>query len=446
MSAFLQRIAILACCSAAVGCDRGDTELGKQSATQATTPHNEDGTRATGKSEHEQNVAKERKLLDERLDRECDRLAETLAGSTGEQRAGILNQLARLATARAIGIVSENYDGLEPNWQATLVNMVAASGNPASASLLLRIANTGNVGERQHAIDRLYLTLGKDAHAHLLSLRQSEKHPQVLFAIKQELLKLKEPAVIAEIRRDFKSFSDRKISDSQRASHLLHLPDETHCTELADEVGELFLNVDWSQSDSHCKLKLRAAGVALGLGHRASVGQVISLLKEPGSARFDDSGQHSFDTLLRMYTKQEFKTPDEWQAWWDREGKTTPLFTGFIQRDEEAGIMNAVLRWGRSPLSGPFISVGTVYLQASSNSGWDRDRVWKGLGEDVRVYAPMEIGLLGVPSYGIHSISSNGMKAYATLGDGRFPAKWRLVHLELEKTMGSWKVVRKIHG
>src|SRR5262245_31567668 len=131
------RIALLACIVAA-SVERGQAAHPKQPPNQLAAPKTNEDASAPMRSSQIRTLADERKHLSERLDAECDKLIETLAHSSGEQRAGILNQLARLGTARAIGVVSDNYDNLKS--QDTLVNIVASSGNPASAPLLLRVA------------------------------------------------------------------------------------------------------------------------------------------------------------------------------------------------------------------------------------------------------------------------------------------------------------------
>jgi hypothetical protein len=391
-------------------------------------------------------LAEEYATLSQRLDRKCDELEEKLADSSREQRTAILNQIARLGTPKAIGIVSKHYDSVEWDWRNTLINIVAGAGNPASAQLLLRVAHprTQNVGRRIHAIERLYVDLGEKARPHLLAMQKSERRPQVLFVIERELLRLKDPALIAELRQNLKSLIGGKLEDLQEAHHLLYLATETSCTEVADEVGELFRCIDWSQSDKHRHLKQRAADTALFLGNTPSLEHVIELLKDPGSARFDDPGLRSLEQTLQIYTKQKWETREEWSNWWDREGRSTPLFNDRLGPDEEAEIINAVLTWGRSQVSGQFIQGETVYLQVPRSSAWAREAVRKRLEGNVRVYSPVEISVLGVRRYGIHSISSNGVKAYATLGDGHFPSKWRWATLELERDKRDWKVVRSL--
>ena len=385
-------------------------------------------------------LVEEKRFLAERLDQKCDELEEKVLHSTGEQRAAVLNQIAALGTGKAIDIVSMYYDDLDSKWQGTLVNIVAGTGHPNSAPLLLRIAHGGNVGSRAHAVERLYVALGKDARDHLLALRGSEKHPQVLFVIRQELLKLKDAEIVADLQQQLASLSRKQLEDPQEASGLLYLATETHCTEVAKEVGDLFQSIDWLQSDGHRRLKQQAAAAALSLGHQASVGHVIDLLENPGSVRFDDAGTQSLEQLLQMYTKKELQTPAAWKTWWEREGEATALFTDALRPDEEAAIMNAVLTWGRSQHSGPFIEEEMTYLMAPSMSCWDRQAVWDKLTGSVRVYAPVEIGLLGVRPNCVQDISSNGTMAYATLGDGRFDSKWRFVQLELTMENGKWKV------
>jgi hypothetical protein len=389
-------------------------------------------------------LAEEHSILSQELDRKCDGLEAALAGSSGEQRAAILGQIAHLGTAKAIGVVSKHYDSVEFDSRCTLINIVAGAGNPASAQLLLSVASTrtGNDGRRIHAIGRLYVDLGEDARPHLLSLQGSERG-EVLFVIKRELLRLKEPALVENLRQNLKSLSGGKLQDPQEAHNLLYLAVETDCTEVAEEVGELLQSVDWSQSDNHRHLKQSAADAALCLGHQRSVEHVIDLLKDPGSARFEYPGLRSLEETLRIYTKQKWATHEEWSKWWNKEGRTTPLFRTRLRADEEAAIIDAALTWGRSLESGPFIQRETVYLQVPHGFPWARAEVSKRLQGNVRVYTPVEMSVLGVRPYGIHSISSNGLKAYATLGDGQCPFGWRWVSLELERDKRDWKVVRR---
>ena len=441
MPILIQKIAICAFFCVLVGCGRRD-HPGMQPPNNAKVPQNEDAALART-TEQGLDLADEQRLLEEGLDQKCEELEKKLPHSTGEQRAATLNQIAMLGTARAIEIVSKHYNDLDSNWQYTLINIVAGTGHPASVPLLLRIARDGNVGQRAHVVERLYVACGKDARDHLLALRESEEHPQVQYVIRQELLKLKDAALIADLRQHLTSLNRKQLEDLQDASGLLSLATEAHCTEVAKEVGDLFQKIDWSQSDGHRRLKQQAAAATLWLGHRASVGHIIDLLEDPGSDRFDDAGIQSLEQLLQMYTKQEFQTIMEWNSWWNREGEATALFTEFLRPNEEAALLNAVLKWGRSQHSGPFIEEETVYLMAPSKSCWDRRAVWDQLTGNVRVYSPVEIEALGVRPYSIQDISSNGTKAYATFGDGRIDFKWRLVHLELEMDNGNW-IVRKL--
>lgn len=370
----------------------------------------------------------EEQLLSRSKEKKLQDLTRQLQEAAGEQKMGVLLQLADLATPQAIALIDRNIDSVAD--RPTLLNAVASKGQPAAGPLLLRAAKSWGP-DAGHPIERLHYVFGPEIVADLRRLLAETTSDAVRRAIGAELIRLKDRPSIEELRRALTSAKVETREDAQRAIDLLSSAFD--CVDVAAEVGHLFRRVDPGLSATHRQLKQYAAGVALWLGDRDSAGQVIDLLTSPGSAWFDYPGLPALDDLLKRQTHQTFRSPQEWKAWWLSTGRRTPLFTIHVPPGDEAGIINGALAWGRDRESGPLVKGTIVYLEDDSKYRSGRGAVWSGLDGDIRVYTPGEITLLEKSPYAILGIESNGQTAFATLGDGANRSNWRLRKLQLEK-------------
>lgn len=354
---------------------------------------------------------------------------------------GVLLQLADLSNARAIEIIDQNIDSITD--RPTLLNAAASKGGVDVRTLLLRAVNSwgSNAG---HPIERLHYVFGPEIAPDLRRIRADDPNDGVRRAIRTELVRLKDARAIAELREELIDSRVRSEEDAQHAIDVLSLASD--CVDVAPDVGRLFRRVDESRSDVHRQLKQYAAGIALWLGDHDSAEHVIDLLGSRGVDYFHYPGLHSLMEILKAHTRQAFTRPEEWKAWWISTGHTAPLFTDHVSPSEEAAIINATIAWGRNAASGPFVREPIVYLQDDSKYLIDRERVWRELDADVRVYTASEIALLEKNPYSVLRIETNGERALATLGDGSNARNWRLKRLELAKQKSEWHVVRPAEG
>jgi len=211
----------------------------------------------------------------------------------------------------AIKIIDRNIDSSGD--RPTLLNAAVSKGGVEARALLLRAADTWGP-DAGHPIERLHYAFGPEIAPDLRARLAKNPSDGVRRAIEVELIRLKEPRAIAELRRDVAASSPRTREDAQQAIDLLSRASES--VELAADVGRLFERVDERASDVHRQLKQYAAGVALWLGDRESADHVIDLLASPGSGSFNYPGLHSLEEVLKRHTKQAFARPEEWKAWW----------------------------------------------------------------------------------------------------------------------------------
>jgi len=388
-----------------------------------------------------EDVRQEEQLLAEAKTDRAAELERQLQEATGEQRMGVLLQLADLSSARAIEIIDRNIDSSGD--RPTLLNAAVSKGGVEARALLLRAADTWGP-DAGHPIERLHYAFGPEIAPDLRARLAKNPSDGVRRAIEVELIRLKEPRAIAELRRDVAASSPRTREDAQQAIDLLSRASES--VELAADVGRLFERVDERASDVHRQLKQYAAGVALWLGDRESADHVIDLLASPGSGSFNYPGLHSLEEVLKRHTKQAFARPEVWKAWWTSTGRSTPLFTVHVPPDDESGIINAVIAWGNTSDSGPLIQEAIVYLQDDSKYLNGRQRIRAGLEGGIRMYTGREISLLQKNPFSVTDIETNGETAFATFGDGANAMNWRLKRLELARQQGEWHVVRAAEG
>ncbi len=250
---------------------------------------------------------------------------------------------------------------------------------------------------------------------------------------------MKDEQAILELRLELADARLASREDAERGIGVVSLASD--CVDVAADVGRLFRRVDERRSDVHRQLKQFSAGIALWLGDHESAGHVIELLASPGSDAFNYPGLHSLVDLLKTHTKQTFARPEEWKTWWTSNGRSRPLFTVRLAPEDEAEIINAVIAWGRNEA---FVPGPIVYLQVDTRTMNDREGIRAGLDVDIRPYTATEISLLGKTPYSVSLIETNGETAFATIGDGSNPTKWRLKRLELAKDTAGWRVRREV--
>jgi len=381
-------------------------------------------------------ASQEERLLAQLKEEKVRELEGRLREVSGEQKMAVLLQLADVASARAFEIVDRNIDSVSD--RPTLLNAVASKGS-ADARPLLRRAVDSWGPDAAHPIERLHFVYGREIAPDLRKRLAADPGDAVGRAIRRELVRLKDPQALAELRGEIAGLAAGSRDDAELA--IAVLSEATDCVEVAAEVGRLFRRVDERRSDAHRQLKQYAAGVALWLGDQASAEHVIELLASPGSDYFGYPGLFSLTDILKRQTKQSFTSPAEWKAWWKSTGRGMPLFTVHVSPDDEAMIVNAVVSWGRSAEAGPVIRGGITYLQLDSRTYRDRQEIRAGLDADIHAYRPAEIALLGKTAYSVQEIESNGRTACAILGDGSNGFKWRMTRLGLRKEGGRWRVV-----
>jgi hypothetical protein len=382
-------------------------------------------------------LQQEERLLAQRKEERVQDLERRLQNAAGEQRMGVLLQLADLGTARAIEIIDRNIDSVDD--RGTLLNAAVCQGHVEARPLLLRAVNSWTISG--HPIERLHCVFGPEFAPELRKRLPGAANDVVRRAIRTELIRLKDPQAIAELRAALAGAQLRTREEAEEAFALLSMAMEL--VDLAADVGQLFRRVDERGSEAHRHLKQFAAGIALWLGDHDSAEHVIDLLAAPGSDSFNYPGLHSLVEILKTHTKQSFARPEEWKEWWKSKGHATPLFTVHVAPEDEAGIVNAAIRWGRDRTSGPFVPGPIVYLQDYSKYWIGRERFRARLDPDIRPYTGTEISLLGKNPYSVTRVESNGEIAYADLGDGSCQKAWRLVRVELAKQSGEWRVVRQ---
>lgn len=372
-----------------------------------------------------EDVRQEEQLL---ADRKAERIAELerqLPEAAGEQRMGVLLQFAGLSSVRAIEIIDRNIDSISD--RPTLLNAAASKGGVNARALLTRAVETWGP-DAGHPIERLHYAFGSEIAPDLRARLAKDSADGVQRAIRTELIRLKDPPAIAELRREIAASNPRTSEDAEQAIDTLSRAMES--VELAAEAGQLFRRVN----EIHRHLKQYAAGVALWLGDQESAEHVINLLSSPGSSAFNYPGLHSLEDLLKQHTKQAFARPEEWKTWWTSTGRGTPLFTVHVSPEDEAGIINAVIAWG--------VQEAVVYLQDDSKYVSGRQEIRAGLDTGIRMYTANEISLLRKHPFSVFDIETNGDMAFATFGDGANPMNWRLKRLELHRQQGEWRVVR----
>lgn len=386
-------------------------------------------------------LRQEEELLARLKEKRFHELARQLEKAAGEQRMGVLLQLADLGTTQAIGLIDRSIDSVAD--RPTLLNAVASKGFPAAGPLLMRAVRSWGP-DAGHPIERLHGVFGPEIVADLRRLREETSSDAVRRAIHAELIRLKDVPSIEGLRRALTGARLQTELDAQRAIELLSAASDS--SELAAEVGLLFRRVDPTLSPTHRQLKQYAAGIALWLGDRDSAGHVIDLLGSPGSAYFAYPGLFSLEEVLRRQTHRSFPSPQEWKSWWVSTGRRTPLFTTHVPPGDEAGIIDATIAWGRASASGSLVKGTIVYLEDDSKYRRGRGEVWAGLDGGIRVYTAAEITLLGARPYGVSGIESNGRTAFATLGDGTNRWAWRLERVQLAKQDGAWHAARSVPG
>ena len=374
-----------------------------------------------------EDVRQEEQLLAERKADSTSELERQLQEAAVEQRMGVLLQLADLSSARAIEIIDRNIDSISD--RPTLLNAAASKAGVDARALLMRAVDTWGP-DAGHPIERLHYAFDPGIAPDLRARLAKNPPDGARRAIQMELIRLKEPRAIAELRREIAAANPRTSEDAQQAIDLLSRASES--VELAADVGRLFRRVD----EIHRQLKQYAAGVALWLGDRESAEHVIDLLASPGSGSFNYPGLHSLEDLLKRHTKQAFARPEEWKAWWTSAGRRTPLFTVHVPPEDESGIINAVVAWGST------IQEPVVYLQDESKYLSGRQRIRAGLDAGIRMYTAREISLLQKDPFSVSDIETNGEAAFATFGDGANAMNWRLKRVELARQNGVWHVVR----
>ncbi|HUD70761.1 MAG TPA: hypothetical protein VMQ62_02265 [Dongiaceae bacterium] len=384
-------------------------------------------------------LPKEEALLARLKEDRYEALAGQLREAAGEQRMGVLLQLASLGTERAIDLVDRNIDSVAD--RPTLLNAVASEGHREAGPLLLRAVRTWGP-DAGHPIERLHFVLGPEVADELRRTAGATTSDAVRRAVRAELIRLGDGRAIADLRRDLAAAKLASRDDAQSAIDILSVASE--CFEVAGVVGALFRRVDPGRSDVHRQLTQYAAGVALWLGDRDSVGRVVELLGSPSPAALKYPGLHSLEEILTRNTHQVFATTGEWKAWWESTGRRTPLFTVHVPPADEAAIINAAVAWGRTPAAGPLISGPIVYLQDDAKYRRGREQVQAGLDAGIRPYTGGELTLLEKRPFAVFEIESNGETAFATLGDGSNRSNWRLARLELAKREGAWRVLRRV--
>lgn len=384
-----------------------------------------------------EDVRQEEQLLTERKAERAGELVRLLQEAAGEQRMGVLLQLADLSSGPAIEIIDRNIDSISD--RPTLLNAAASKGGVDARALLMRAVETWGP-DAGHPIERLHYAFGPEIAPDLRARLAKDPADALRRAIQAELIRLKDPRAIAELRQQVAASSPNTREDAQYAIDLLSRASES--VELAADVGRLFRRVDERRSDEHRHLKQYAAGIALWLGDHESAEHVIDLLASPGSSAFNYPGLHALEDLLKRHTKQVFARPEEWKAWWASTGRSTPLFTVHIPPADEAGVINAVIAWGRT--TGSIVGETVVYLQDDSKYLSGRQPIRAGLDAGIRMYTGNEITLLRKHRFSVFDIETNGDTAFATFGDGSNPSNWRLKPLELSRQKGQWRVVRAV--
>jgi hypothetical protein len=374
-----------------------------------------------------EDVRQEEQLLAERKADRTAELERQLQEAAGEERLSTLLQLADLSSARAIEMIDRNIDSIGD--RPTLLNAAASKGGVEARALLIRAVDTWGP-DAGHPIERLHYAFGPDIAPDLRARLAKNPTDGVRRAIQMELIRLKEPRAIADLRREIAAANPRTSEDAQQAIDLLSRASES--VELAADVGRLFRRVD----EVHRHLKQYAAGIALWLGDQESAEHVIDLLASPGSSSFNYPGLYSLEELLKRQTKQAFAHQEDWKAWWASTGRRTPLFTVHVPPEDESGIISAVVAWGST------IQEPVVYLQDDSKYLSGRQQIRTGLDAGKRMYTAREISLLQKHPFSVFDIETNGETAFATFGDGSNAMNWRLKRLELARQNGVWHVVR----
>jgi hypothetical protein len=376
-----------------------------------------------------EDVRQEEQLLAERKSERARDLERQLPEAAGEQRMSVLLQLADLSSARAIEIIDRNIDAIGD--RPTLLNAAVSKGGVDARALLTRAVDSWGA-DAGHPIERLHYAFGPEIAPDLRARLAKNPPDGVRRAIHMELIRLKEPRALAELRREIAAASPRTSEDAEQAIEALSRASES--VELAADVGRLFRRVN----ETHLHLKQHAAGIALWLGDQESAEHVIDLLASPGSSSFNYPGLYSLEELLKRHTKEAFARPEEWKAWWTSTGRRTPLFTAHVPAGDESGIVNAVIAWGKT--TGSFARDAIVYLQDDSKYSSGRQQIRAGLDTGIRMYTATEISLLRKTPFSVSDIETNGEKAFATLGDGSNTSNWRLKRLELSRQKGEWRV------
>src|SRR5262245_55758676 len=277
---------------------------------------------------------------------------------------GVLLQLADLSSAGAIEIIDRNIDSISD--RPTLLNAAASKGGVAARALLMRAVETWGP-DAGHPIERLHLAFGPEIAPGLRARLAKTPSDGVRRAIQAELIRLKDPRAIAELRGEIAAPSPRTSEEAEQAIGVLSRAFES--VELAADVGQLFRRVN----ETHRHLKQYAAGAALWLGDHGSAEHVVDLLASPGSGAFNYPGLQSLEDLLKRHTKQAFARPEEWKAWWASTGRRTPLFTVHVPAADESGIINAAIAWGKTTeLS---VQEPIVYLQDDSKYSSGRQQI-----------------------------------------------------------------------
>ena len=386
-----------------------------------------------------------RQAEEERLallkDRKVEALVQRLASARDEERYYVLSDLASVATPRAVEIVGQNFETVDN--RGMLVSWLVSSGMPSVAPLLLQLNARG-----YWVIDSLAYVMGRDAIPHLHRYLDEADYEPARRIIRQKLVRLKDAQAITDLRRELAKYSSGvgSAQDARRAIDLLLDAVQGHCVECARDTGRLFASVDWTKSESHRQLVQFAADAALGLGDRASTEYAIELLRDPGSAYLlRDVGWRSIEEDLQRYTKQDFVRYEDWTTWWQTCGKNLELFSERIDPQDEVAIVGAVVEWARSAESGTAFGQDVAYVMDNQKYIDGRWRHWAALGDSIRVYTREEIGLLGVPLFGVTNIESDGQTAFARFTDGRnrlmhgHGPQWEAV---LSKAQGRWRVTR----
>jgi hypothetical protein len=354
-------------------------------------------------------VAEERERLKTLKEAEFRRLKAVISSDVEyEKKLSALRDIAALATPEAVDLLSTLYDNPlkedSESEQALLVELLGTTGCSAAGPTLLKaVQHPGEDGKvRLAAACAIVRIMGKNALSHLKKLAE-DKVETVQNRAWTELLKQQD---LNAMRHVFKT-----LEGKEKLSALAMIK-EAHFTEAAKEVAEIAKETDFSKGPNEKILKLKALETALDLVHKESIIIAIELLDAITREQAEVLEVCSPKWLLGIYTQTGMSNWDKkkWQDWWEGEGKTTPLFSSYLDATALSGIGEAVMKWIKSKESGPLVKEEVIYLLDSPFA-----RAAAKSDGSVRVYTEKEMELLKVKYLLDRDLQSNGNSAFVIL-------------------------------